>query len=165
MKYGLWFLSAAAIGAVGTVLAASLPVPPPLPKMTTRPAPAAATQVAAVPTVPAPAEPAPPSPAALPSQDVVTPPPVAALPVAPRPKRVTAAAAAPHSAAPSTTTKRPTRHLAKATPDRHPRAVAHAAAKPPPYQATVRDRAHIAMAPPRYIMPPPYWRMPYPPDY
>ncbi len=172
MKYGLWFLSAAAIGAVGTVLAASLPVPPSVPRMTTRPAPAAPTQVAAVPAASAPAEPAPPPPAALPPQTtvtppqaVVTPPPVAAVPVTPRPKRVTASAAAPHSTAPGTTTKRPTRHLAKATPDRHPRVVAHAAAKPPPYQGTVRDRAHVAMAPPRYIMPPPYWRMPYPPDY
>ena len=165
MKYGLWFLSAAAIGAVGTVLAASLPVPPSFSKTATRPA--SQVVAAAAPAEPAPSPPAtPPQTAVTPPQTVVTAPPAAAAPATPRPKRVTAGATAAHSAAAGNVAKRPTRHLAKATPDRHPRAVAHAASKPPPpYQGTVRDRTRVAMAPPRYIMPPPYWRMPYPPDY
>src|SRR5260370_15224645 len=47
MKFGLWFLSAAGVGAVGTLLAASLPVPPSLPSIPARHVRAVPTQVAA----------------------------------------------------------------------------------------------------------------------
>src|SRR5216683_1630340 len=158
MKVGLWFLSAAAIAAVGTVLAASLPVPPSLSRTVTRPAPSA------------PAEPT--TPPAPPPQAAVTPPAVPPAPAVERAKRVTAAAIAD----PSHPAKRPTRHVVKAAADRHHRAVAHATAprygavvpKPPAaHPATpAREPTHIAMGPPPpYRMPPPYWRMAYPPDY
>src|SRR5579864_6439108 len=93
MKFGLWLLSAAAIGAVGTVLAASLPVPPSLPRVATRPPPAQPTLVAEVSapsTPPQAARPASPPPQA------AAPPPQAARP-APPPQ---AAAPPPQAAAP-----------------------------------------------------------------
>jgi len=174
MKFGLWFLSAAAIGAVGTVLAASLPVPPSLPRIATGPLPARLTLVAAVsaPLTPAapttrpaapPPVPAPPLPA-----PAASPPPVP--PAVERPKRITAA----DIAAPKHTAKRPTRHAAKATPERHRRVVVRTASPhyvvvrrlPAPYPGMpVRPPTHVAMVPPPpYGMPPPYWRPPYPPE-
>jgi hypothetical protein len=183
MKFGLWFLSAAAIGAVGTVLAASLPVPPSLPRIATRPLPAPPTLVAAIPAPSTPAPPAarpaspPPVPAALlpapaapPPQAAAMPLPVSSPPAVERARRITAAdiAALKHTA------KRPIRHVAKATPDRHPRAVAHTASphyvvvhkQPSPYPGMpVRPPTHVAMVPPPpYGLPPPYWRPPYPPE-
>ena len=191
MKFGLWFLSAAGVGAVGTLLAASLPVPPSLPSIPARHVRAVPTQVAATaappeattpPAVPytppattPPQAAAPPhAAAAAPPQSTVPPqaavasrPAVPPAPVAARPKRVVAATNANHSTNPNEKAKRPTRTLAKATPDRHRRTVAHAVPKPPPpYPWTPpRERTHVAMAPPPYGMPPPYWRMPYPPEY
>jgi hypothetical protein len=161
MKIGLWLLSTAAIGAVSTLLAASLPVPPSLPSTATRHPP---TLVAAAPAPSVPAEPttppAPPPapPAAPPLRAAVAPP----APIIAQPKRVVAAAIAPNQKA-----QRPARHLAKATPDRHRRVVVHVVPQPPvPYPGMpVRPPTRIAMGPPPYGMPAPYWRMPYPPDY
>jgi hypothetical protein len=173
MKFGLWFLSAAAIGAVGTVLAASLPVPPSLPRIASGLAPATPTPIAAAPAPSAPAEPTPPpapmlTHAAPPPQAAAMPPPAPAIQ---RPKRITAAVIAAGSAGPSHTARHPARRLAKATPDRHRRIVAHAvgprygAIVPKPPYPYMREPTHIAMAPPPpYGMPPPYWRMPYPPN-
>jgi hypothetical protein len=183
MKIGLWFLSAAAIGAVGTVLAASLPAPPSLPRIATRPLPAPPTLVASLPAplTPAPLTPAPPPAAAPPApaaaapppQAAAMPPPVPSPPAVARSRRITAA----DIEAPKHPAKRPIRHVAKATPDktpeRHPRAVAHTASPhyavvhklPSPYPGMpVRPPTHIAMAPPPYGLPPPYWRPPYPPE-
>jgi hypothetical protein len=174
MKFGLWFLSAAAIGGVSTLLAASLPVPPSLPSTPARHVGAVPTLVAAAPAPPAPAEPTTPSalpPAAPPPQAAVAPPPTAtrpqamvASPAVVQPKRVIAAIAA----APIQKPPHPTRHLAKAAPDRHRRVVVHLAPQPPvPYPGMpVRPPTRVAMGPPPpYGMPAPYWRMPYPPDY
>jgi hypothetical protein len=190
MKFGLWFLSAAAIGAVGTVLAASLPVPPSLPRIASGSLPATPTVVAAVPAPLTPAPPMtrpaapPPVPAAPPPQAAAPPPPLAhatqppqatALPppAVERSKRITAA----DIEAPKHPAKRPIRHVAKATPDktpdRHPRDVAHTVSphyvvvhkQPSPYPGMpVRPPTHVAMAPPPYGLPPPYWRPPYPPE-
>ncbi len=194
MKFGLWLLSAAAVGAVGTVLAASLPVPPSLPRIATRPLPAPPTLVAAIPAPLTPAPPAArpaspppgpaaplPAPAAPPPQAAATPPPAAAMPLpvpsppaVERPKRITAV----DIAAPKHTAKRPTRHVAKATPDRtperHPRIVVRTASPHyvvvrkllSPYPGMpVRPPTHVAMVPPPpYGLPPPYWRPPYPPE-
>lgn len=181
MKFGLWFLSAAGVVAVGTLLAASLPVPPSLPSVAPRQSRTVPLQVAAAPAPSTPAEPttppAPPPQAAAAQPKAAAIPPAAPAPAIERPKRVAAAATGTRSADPSRTAKRPTRHVTKAAPDRHPRAVAHATAprygavvpKPPPalYPGTsLRERTHVAMMPPPpYGMPPPYWRMPYPPEY
>jgi hypothetical protein len=178
MKFGLWLLPAAAVGAVGTLLAAALPVPPSLPSMTAGPPPATRTQLAAAPGPSTPAVAAIP-PAATPTQPPATPYVVpTAVPPAPataRPKRVTAAAApAPaRSSAPKHVARSPVRHLAKATPDRHRQTASHPVEprygalvpKPPgPYPGMpVREPTHLAMVPPPYGMPPPYWRPPYPP--
>ena len=185
MKFGLWFLSAAAIGTVGTLLAASLPVPPSLPSAPARHVSTVPTQVAIAPD-PTPVQPTtppalPPSPpAASQAQAAAAPPPSAAAPPqaaaasppatsAARPKRVVAAANAAHSTGTNEKARRPARKLVKATPpDRHRRAVAHAVPKPlTPYPGMpMRERTHVAMVPPPpYGMPPPYWRMPYPPEY
>jgi len=180
MKFGLWLLSAAAIGAVGTVLAASLPVPPALPRIATRPLPAPPTLVAAVPApltpTPQAARPAspPPVPAAQPPQAAAVPLPAPSPPAVERARRITAAdiETRKHPA------KRPVRHVAKATPDRtperHPRIVARTASPhyavvhklPSAYPGMpVRPPTHVAMVPPPpYGMPPPYWRPPYPPE-
>jgi hypothetical protein len=183
MKYGLWFLSAAGIGGIGTLLAASLPVPPSLPSTATRHVGAGPTLIAAAsapsapaapmtPSAPSPAPPAPPQaavapparPAAPPPQAAATPRAVLSVPAVAQPKRVVAAV----TAAPSQKPRRPTRHLAKATPDRHRRVVVRLIRQPPvPYPGMpVRPPTRIAMGPPPpYGMPAPYWRMPYPPDY
>jgi hypothetical protein len=183
MKFGLWVLSAAGIGAVGTLLAASLPVPPSLPSNRAPHFRAVPTQVAAT---PAPAQPAtppatpqtpaaapPPQAAAAPPAQASGPSPAAAEPwvvppttTAQRPKRVVAAAGDARSTGQTEKAKRPTRKMAKAMADRHRRTVAHAAPKPPPPYSGTRERTHVAMAPPPpWSMPSPYWRSPYPPDY
>ena len=148
MKLGLWFLPVVAIGAVGTILAASLPVPPSLPAISAEIGPAS-------PMAPL---------AAAPMQAAATSP--AAHAIA-RPSAAAAVAAAKHPA------RRAAHRLAKARPDHHPQTLAYAvgprygtvAAPPPgPYPGMpVRAPTQIAMAPPPYGVPAPYWRGPYPP--
>jgi hypothetical protein len=174
MKFGLWFLSAGAIGAVSTLLAAALPVPPSLPSITTGVAPAAPTRVAAAPGRSAPVAATLP-PAATPIQAAVTPPAALPAPATARPKSVTAGATAARNLAPRHVARTPARRVAKATPDRHRLAVAHTVA--PRYGAIVAEPSgpypgmpvheptQLAMAPPPspYGMPGPYWPGPYPP--
>ncbi len=172
MKFGLWFLSAGAIGAVGTILAAALPVPPSLPSIRTWVAPATPTQVAAAPGRSTPVAATMP-PAATPVQAAVTPPSVPPAPAIARPKPAAAGAVAARAVAPRHVTRTAARRVAKATPDRRPRTVAHAVAPrygaivpepPDPYWGMPgRERARLAMAPPPYGMPGPYWPGPYPP--
>lgn len=157
MKFGLWFLPAVAIGTIGTLLAASLPLPPSLSSITSWLEPVHPTEVAA-----APAPSAPPIPTA---------PPVRAIE---RPRDFGGGVAASPLASPKHLAQRPARRLAKASPDRHPRAAAHAngprygviVPAPPPGSYAgmpVREPTQIAMAPPPYTMPAPYWRSPYRP--
>ena len=177
MKIGLWFLPAGAIGAVGTILAASLPVPPSLPHSWAGVEPAKATSVAAAIATPAtPLVSALPPPASL-SRPAVALPRVSAATALPRPKRNTTAAAALRSADPRNLTRGPAlwtpRRSASAAPVHHYRATAHAVG--PRYRVIVRGPrgpyprmygrgpTQIAMGPPPYGMPPPYWGMPYAP--
>jgi hypothetical protein len=157
MKFGLWFLPAVAIGTVGTLLAASLPMPPTLPNIRAWVEPAHPTQVAAAPG---------PSIAGIP-----TAPPARAIA---RPRDATAAVAGIPGAGPKRLARRPARQLAKATSDHHPRTLAHAGGPrygaivpaPPPglYPGLpIREPTQIAMAPPPYGMAAPYWRAPYRP--
>jgi hypothetical protein len=154
MKFGLWFFPVVAIGTVGTLLAASLPVPPSLPSIWAGVEPARPTAPpAATPMQAAAASPAAPAPRAI-----------------VRPREVTAALTAPGTG-PNHLARKPIHRLAKATPDRHPRTVARAveprygaivAGPPGPYPGMpVREPTQIAMAPPPYGMPAPYWRAPY----
>ncbi len=172
MKFGLWFLSAGAIGAAGTILAAALPVPPSLPSIRTGVAPARPTPVAAAPVRSTPAV-ATIASAPAPVQAAVTPPSVMPAPAIARPKVVTAGATAARSAGPRHVVRSPARRVAKATPAHPPRALAHAVAprygaivpEPPnPYRGMpVREPMQLAMERPPYGMPGPYWPGPYPP--
>jgi hypothetical protein len=168
MNFGLWFLPVVAIGTVGTILAASLPVPPSLPGSSAETGPVSPM---APPTRP-PMQTAAVSPAAPPMQAA------AAAPAAPtpraimRPREVTAAVTAP-SAGPKHLARRHAGRLAKAAPDHHPRTLVHAVGPrygtivptPPSAYAAMpmREPTQIAMAPPPYAVPPPYWRAPYRP--
>jgi hypothetical protein len=157
MNFGLWFVPVVAIGTVGTILAASLPVPPSLPSISAGIGPAS-------PMAP---------PVATPMQAAITSPAAPAPPAIARPRDVAAAVAAPPGASPKHLARRPARRLAKATPDHHPRIVVHAvgprsgaivAAPPGPYPGMpMHAPTQIAMAPPPYGMPAPYWRAPYSP--
>jgi len=153
MKIGLWFLPAVAIGTVGTLLAAALPMPPSLPSIRSWVEPVRPMQVAAAPG---------PSAAAVPPARAIA-----------RPRDVVAAVAAIPGAGPKHSAQRPARRLAKAAPDHNSRSLVHAAgprygaivAGPPgPYPGMpVREPTQIAMVPPPYGMPAPYWRAPYRP--
>jgi hypothetical protein len=157
MKFGLWFPPAVAIGAVGTLLAASLPVPPPLPSVRGWVEPARPTQIAGAP------EPLTPALPATPSARAIEP-----------PKHAAATAIVARSPGSSSLSRRAARRLARTTPDHHARAAAHpvgphfgaivAAPPPGPYPGMPpREPTQIAMAPPPYGMPAPYWRTPYRP--
>jgi hypothetical protein len=94
-------------------------------------------------------------------------------PGAARPKRITTPAIAEHRLAPKHLAQSPTRRLADAALDRDRRAAARSAGlhsgaivpKPPDSysRVPVREPTHLAMVPPPYGMPPPYWRPSYPP--
>lgn len=157
MKFGLWFLPVVAIGTVGTILAASLPVPPSLPGISAGIGPA--SQMA--------------PPAATPMPAAMTSPAAAAVHAIARPREITAAVTAP-SAGAKHPARKPAHRLAKAAPDHHPRTLAHPveprygaivpAPPPGPYPGILmRAPTQIAMAPPPYGVPAPYWRAPYPP--
>ncbi len=117
MKFGLWFLPAAAIAGVGTLLAAALPVPPGLPSMSAAHAPATPTQLATATPPSISTDPAIP-PAASPPHAAATPHvvPTAAPPppAAARPKR-NATAATPPSKPSAPAAVRPKREAAAAT--------------------------------------------------
>jgi hypothetical protein len=113
------------------------------------------------------------------------PPPSPRAPAIERPKRVTAAIITAPGAAPRQTAQRlaprvaprvahqVAHQVAKATPVRHPRILARAVG--PRYGAIVpeppdrypgmpvREPTQLAMGPPPYGMPPPYWPGRYPP--
>jgi hypothetical protein len=172
MKFGLWFLTAGAIGAVSTLLAAALPVPPSLPSIRTGVAPATPTQIAAAPGRSTPAVAAIPS-APAPIQAAVPPPSVPPAPAIARPKAIAAGATAARSVASRHVARSRTRQLVKATPSHPPRALAHAVG--PRYGTIVpepsgpypgmpmREPIQLAMERPPYGMPGPYWPGPYPP--
>jgi hypothetical protein len=177
MNLGLWFLPAGAVAAVGTILAASLPVPPSLPTPWAAVGPATAPPVAAA--APSPATPvvAATPPAASRSRHAMALPRVPPATAVARARRIAAGAAAARNLHPKRLGRKPDRRLAAAAPERHRRALhrvlAHAVG--PRYGAIVREPpgpypgiyergpTQIAMGPPPYGMPPPYWRMPYPP--
>ena len=105
------------------------------------------------------------------------PPPLPRAPAIERPKRVTAAIITAPGAAPRHTAQRlaprVAQRVAKATPVLHPRILARAVE--PRYGAIVpeppdrypgmpvREPTQIAMGPPPYGMPAPYWPRRYPP--
>jgi hypothetical protein len=173
MKFGLWFLPAGAIGAVSTILAASLPVPPSLPGILAGSGPAKPALVAAAPG-PATGGAAIIPPATIPTRAALAPPPPRRAAASARPRRVPAGAIAARGVGPRHLARSPTHRLAGATPDQHrqvaaralePRYGAIVSGPPAPYPGMpVREPTQIAMAPPPpYGMPAPYWRAPYPP--
>ncbi len=164
MKFGLWLLPIGMIGAVGTILAASLPVPPPLP----------GNWAAVAPAGPAPAAAAMPGPAT-PVVAAMRRASIGSRGAAVRPRGI-AARAASRGSLPRHLARNAARRLARAAPEHHRRGVrrvlVHAVgprygaivlAPPGPYPGMpVRGPTRIAMAPPPYGMPLPYWRAPYP---
>jgi hypothetical protein len=174
MKYALWYLSAAAIGGVGTLLAASLPVPPSLPSARARhvraqpaafvttasPAPAtpatasAASPVPVTPTAASGAQPSQP-PAASPPAQPAAPPVQAAAPAAPAAAPPSQAAAGPPAPPAMPTIVRLQRVIAelKARNQKSHRPARHLA------KAT-QDRHPRVVA--RAVVPPPPPAAPYP---